>query len=237
MPAQSTQVESLTVKGTCTATADGKSTWTFTVEQVEVDTTADSGGHSKYDSAKDKECVSGFVRYAAVKGVTFTATVDTEGTIQKCSIEDWPKTCDVKIEKGTKVRNSAADLMPDPTPPRHWLELIFHTAPAKTASWKRTLHLGMEEELEMKTDGAEQVSGDNCTKVKLETADQPKESAIPRELFKSGKVSFSRVAGCALKVDIRGGIAAEKSTIGVAGQKRWEVSCEKRGFDAEAAKK
>lgn len=239
MPDTTTQGESLRIKGTCTASGEGKSMWTFTVEQVEVETTADSGGKAKYDSAKDKTCLSGLVKYAALKGVTFTATVGPEGEIQKCSLEDWPKTCDVKIEKGTTVKNSAADLMPDPTGPRVWLELVFHTAPAKANSWKRTLHLVPDEELDMKADGSEQVEGDACAKLKLDTADPPKGSGkeIPREQFKSGKVSFSRAAGCALKVDLKGGVAAAGSKIGVAGVRRWEVECEKRGFDAKAVPK
>src|ERR1043166_8860885 len=98
MPSQTTQSESLTIKGTCTtATPEGKTDVTFTVEQVCADSTAESGGHVKYDSAKDKECVSGLVRYAAIKGVTFTASVLQDGTIEKCSLESWPAKCDIKI--------------------------------------------------------------------------------------------------------------------------------------------
>ena len=89
----------------------------------------------------------------------------------------------------------------------------------------------------MKADGSEQVEGDACAKVKVDTADPAKGSGkeIPREQFKSGKLAFSRVAGCALKVDLKGGVAAKDSKIGVAGVRRWEIGCEKRGFDAKAA--
>jgi len=132
----------------------------------------------------------------------------------------------------------AADLFHDPTSPRVWLELIFRTGPGKGKEWKRTLHLGNDEELDMRTDGFEQVSGDNCARVKLDTADQPKNAVnkIPREAFKSGKSSFSTAAGCAFKVDIKGGIIAEKSVLNVASQARWEVSCLKHGFDPDVAK-
>jgi len=239
MPDLSSQSEAIDLKGTCTSVAaDGTAAWTFSVEAVSVETTVDSGGKLKFDTKKDKECVKGLVRYAAIKGVTFTASVGADGAILSCSLEAWPKTCDIKIEKSTTVKNSAANLFHDPTLPREWLELIFHTAPGKGKEWKRTLYIGNQEELDMRADGAETVSGDNCARVKLETADQPKDAAnkIPREAFKSGKVSYSQVAHCALKVDIKGGVVAEKSVLGVASQARWEVTCLKKGFDPAAAK-
>lgn len=240
MPDLSSQSEAIDLKGTCTSVAaDGVASWTFTVDAVSVETTVESGGKLKFDSRKDKECVKGFVRYAAIKGVTFTATVGADGAVLSCSLEAWPKECNIKIDKSTTVKNSAANLFHDPTSPREWLELIFNTAPGKGKEWKRTLHIGNQEELDMRADGAETISGDSCARVKLETADQPKDAAnrIPREAFKSGKVSYSKAAGCALKVDLKGGIVAEKSVLGVASQARWEVSCLKRGFDPEVAKK
>ncbi len=99
-------------------------------------------------------------------------------------------------------------------------------------------NVGNGEELDVRMDGSETVSGDSCVRMKMETADQPKDAAnkIPREAFKSGKVSFSKAAGCALKVDLRGGVVAEKSVLGVAAQVKWEVECLKKGFDAEAAR-
>lgn len=239
MPDTTTQSESIDLKGTCTAVAaDGATTWSFVVERVSIDTSIPSGGHLKYDSTKDKECPEGFVRFAALKGATFTATIGADGAIQNCSAEGWPKTCNIKVEKVTTVKNSAANLFHDPTGPREWLELIFHTAPGKGKEWKRTLNVGNGEELDVRADGAEQVSGENCARLKLETADQPKDAPnkLPREVFKSGKVSWSRSLGCALKVDLRGGVVAEKSPIGVISQVRWGVEFLKRGFDAEAAK-
>lgn len=238
MPDVTTQSESLEIKGTCTSSADGKSTWTFTVEAVTVETTVDSGGKLKFDSRKDKEVPEGWLRYAAIKGVTFTATFDSEGAIQSCSIEDWPKTCDMKVGKYTRIKNSAASEFHDPTGPRAWLELIFHTGPGKGKEWKRTLHIGNAEEVDMKLDGQEQVSGEGCVKVKVDTADQPKDAPnrIPREMFKSGKVAFWRAGGCALKVDIKGGIQKSKCSFGVDAQARWEVNCVKKGVDPAAAK-
>ncbi|MEK7466142.1 MAG: hypothetical protein AAB074_01900 [Planctomycetota bacterium] len=239
MPDLSSQSETIDLKGTCTSVAaDGTASWTFTVEGVSVETTVDSGGKLKFDSKKDKECVKGLVRYAAIKGVTFTATVGADGGIKSCSLEAWPKTCDIKIDKSTTVKNSAANLFHDPTSAREWLELIFHTGPGKGKEWKRTLYFGNQEEVDMKSDGAETVSGDKCARIKLDTADQPRDAAnkIPREAFKSGKVSYSTAAGCALKVDIKGGIVADKSVLGVSSQARWEIECLKRGFDAEVAK-
>jgi hypothetical protein len=239
MPDISTQSESIDLKGTCTSVAaDGSTTWSFSVEHVALDTTVQSGGHLKFDSARDKECPQGFVRYAAIKGVTFTATVSADGTIQSCSLEDWPRTCDIKIAKCTTVKDSAANLFHDPTSPRVWLDLIFHTAPGKGKEWKRTLNVGNGEELDVRMDGAETVSGDACVRMKMETADQPKDAPnrIPREAFKSGKVSWSKTAGCALKADLRGGVVADKCVLGVAAQAKWELVCLKKGFDAEAAK-
>ena len=239
MPSQTTQSESLNIKGTCTSVAsDGRVTWSFVVEQVVADSTAETGGHVKYDSAKDKDCVSGLVRYPAIKGVTFTAVITSDGTIDSCSIESWPAKCDIKVEKGTKIKNEAADWMKDPSPPRTWLELIFRTGPAKTATWKRTLHLGYDEEMDMRADGGESVAGANCAKVKLETADQAKDAAvkIPREQFKAGRSAFNVAAGCAFKVDLHGGVMADKTKLDMPGQARWELEMVKRGFDADAAK-
>jgi len=239
MPDVSSQSETLDLRGTCTTvTSEGMATWTFTVEAVSVETTVDSGGKLKYDSRKDKSCVKGFVRYAAIKGVTFTATVGPDGAIQSCSLEGWPESCDIKVDKSTTVKNSAADLFHPPTPPREWLELLFHTAPGQGKAWKRKLTFGNHEELEIRADGTETVSGDSCVRMKLDTADQPKDAPdrIPREAYKSGKISWSKTAGSALKVDIKGGIVAEKCVLGAAGHMRWEVTCLKRGFDPEVAK-
>ena len=182
MPDLSSQSETIDLKGTCTSVAaDGTAAWTFSVEAVAVETTVDSGGKLKFESKKDKECVKGLVRYAAIKGVTFTATVGADGAIKSISIESWPTTCDIKIDKSTTVKNSAANQFHDPTSAREWLELIFNTGPGKGKEWKRTLYFGNQEEVDMKSDGAETVSGDKCARIKLDTADQPKDAANSRD--------------------------------------------------------